>query len=57
MSMPFKITHKNAFLATNDISLVTQCNEVESNNVTRDSVIQISISVMLKRDFGRNRSI
>ena len=40
----------------NEISLVTQCNEVERemipNNVTGDSVIQISISVMLKKDFG-----
>ena len=27
------------------------------NNVTRDSVMQISISVMLKRDFGGNTSI
>ena len=27
------------------------------NNLTRDSVMQISISVMLKRDFGGNMSI
>ena len=27
------------------------------NNVIGDSVMQISISVMLKRDFGGNRSI
>ena len=44
------------------ISLVRQCNEVEKQminpkNVTRDRVMQISISVMLKRDFGGNTSI
>ena len=46
----------------NYISLVMQRNEVERemislNNVTRDSVMQISISVIPKRDFGGNTSI
>ena len=47
----------------NDISLATQCNAMKQkeksfpNNVTRDSVMQISTSVMLKRDFGGNMNI
>ena len=32
-------------------------NKLCTANVTRDSVMQISISVMLERDFGGNTSI